>query len=58
MLDTVDELTSSHRQKPPGSHSGELAAALRDLASSNSDAAAQTGGQVMDARMGMVAADD
>ena len=42
MLDTVDELTLSRRQKPPGSHSGELAAALRDLASSNSDAAAQT----------------
>lgn len=41
MLETVDQIASSRRQKPTESQPGELAAALRALAFATSDGAAQ-----------------
>lgn len=41
MLDTVDQIESSTRQRPPDARSGEVAAALRALAFATSDGAAE-----------------
>jgi hypothetical protein len=42
MLETVDQIESSRRQKPADGRPGEIAAALRALASAASDDAAQS----------------
>src|SRR5437870_4906196 len=41
MLDTVDQIESSRRQRPPDGRPGEIAASLRALAFATSDDAAQ-----------------
>src|SRR5213592_3201449 len=42
MLDTVDQIESSRRQKPEGGRPGEIAGALRALAFAESDDDAQS----------------